>query len=245
MKFTILTLFPEFFQSYLDMGILKRALEDELFEVELVNIRDYSLDKHKKADDYPYGEGPGMVLMPQPSFDALEGRAHPRIHLSPRGSLLTQEKVRELAQHEEIVLFCSHYEGLDQRVIDQAIDEEISIGDYVLSGGEMAAMILMDAVIRLLPGVISGDSVEVESHEEGLLEYHQYTRPAEFRGMHVPKILRSGHHENIRRYRLEESIRLTLKQRPDMIRKGIEKGCYTEEMINLIEKLREEEKNEL
>lgn len=245
MKFTILTLFPEFFQSYLDMGILKRAREENLFEVDIVNIRDYSQDKHKKADDYPYGEGPGMVLMPQPALDALEGRAHPRIHLSPRGSLLNQEKVRELAGHREIVLFCSHYEGLDQRVIDTAIDEEISIGDYVLSGGEMAAMILMDAVIRLLPGVIAGASVEEESHEEGLLEYHQYTRPASFRGMDVPDILRSGHHEKIRKYRLEESVRLTLKHRPDMIRKGIKKGCYSKEILNLIEKLREEEKDEL
>ena len=245
MKFTILTLFPEFFQSYLDMGIPKRAREENFFEVDIVNIHDYSLDKHKKADDYPYGEGPGMVLMPQPALDALEGRAHPRIHLSPRGSLLSQEKVRELAGHDEIVLFCSHYEGLDQRVIDTAIDEEISIGDYVLSGGEMAAMILMDAVIRLLPGVIAGASVEEESHEEGLLEYHQYTRPASFRGMDVPDILRSGHHEKIRKYRLEESVRLTLKHRPDMISKGIQKGCYSREILTLIEKLREEEKDEL
>lgn len=245
MKFTILTLFPDFFASYLEMGILKRAQEEGLFQVEIVNIRDYSLDKHSKADDYPYGEGPGMVLMPQPALDALEGRPHPRIHLSPRGTLLTQEKVRELAQHQEILLFCSHYEGLDQRVIDSAIDEEISIGDYVLSGGEMAAMILMDGIIRLLPGVIAGDSTEEESHEVGLLEYNQYTRPASFRGMDVPEILRSGHHEKIRLYRLEESVRLTLKHRPDMIHQGIEKGCYSKEILHLIEKIREEEKDEL
>ncbi|NLY73480.1 MAG: tRNA (guanosine(37)-N1)-methyltransferase TrmD [Tissierellia bacterium] len=245
MKFTIISLFPEYFQSYLDMGIIKRALDDGFLEVELVNLRDYSLDKHKKADDYPFGEGPGMVLMAQPALDALEGRSHPRIHLSPRGELLDQAKVKALADNREITILCSHYEGLDQRVIDTAIDEEISIGDYILSGGEMAAVILMDAVIRLIPGVINKDSVEEESHEEGLLEYHQYTRPRVFRDLEVPEILFSGHHEKIRLYRLEESIRLTMKRRPDMIEKGLASGTYNEEVLKLIEKIREEERNEL
>lgn len=245
MKFTIISLFPEFFQSYLDMGIIKRAIDYGHLEVELINLRDYSLDKHKKADDYPFGEGPGMVLMAQPALDALKDRGHPRIHLSPRGELLDQAKVKTLAENREIVILCSHYEGLDQRVIDTAIDEEISVGDYVLSGGEMAAVILMDAVIRLIPGVITKDSVEEESHEEGLLEYHQYTRPRVFRDLEVPEILFSGHHEKIRLYRLEESVRLTMKRRPDMIEKGLASGIYNEEVKKLIKKIREEERNEL
>ncbi len=245
MKFTIITLFPEFFESYLSMGILKRARQEGNLEVDLVNLRDYSLDKHKKADDYPFGEGPGMVLMAQPALDALEGRSHPRIHLSPRGKLLNQDMVKNLAKEEEITILCSHYEGIDQRVIDSAIDEEISIGDYVLSGGEMGAMILMDAIIRLVPGVIADASVEEESHEDGLLEYHQYTRPRVFRGMEVPEILLSGHHKNIRSYRLEESIRLTMLRRPDMIEKGLASGKYNKEIIKIIEKIREEERNEL
>lgn len=245
MKFTIITLFPDFFDSYFSMGILKRAREEGYLEVEIINLRDFSLDKHKKADDYPFGEGPGMVLMAQPALDALAHRAHPRIHLSPRGKLLNQQMVRDLATHKEITLLCSHYEGIDQRVLDHAVDEEISIGDYILSGGEMAAMILMDAVIRLIPGVISGASVHEESHEEGLLEYNQYTRPREFRGMSVPEILLSGHHENIRRYRLEQAVRLTLKRRPDMIDRGVKTGMYNQEVLNLIKKIREEERNEL
>ncbi|HZK10489.1 MAG TPA: tRNA (guanosine(37)-N1)-methyltransferase TrmD [Clostridia bacterium] len=245
MKFTIITLFPDIFDSYFSMGILKRAQEEEHLEVEIVNLRDFSLDKHKKADDYPFGQGPGMVLMAQPAIDALENRSHPIIHFSPRGNLLNQEKVRQLAQYEEITLLCSHYEGIDQRVLDHFVDEEISIGDYILSGGEMAAMILMDAVIRLIPGVISDESVHEESHEDGLLEYNQYTRPRSFRGLDVPEVLFSGHHEKIRLYRLEEAVRLTLNRRPDMIEKGIKKGIYNQEILKLIEKLREEERNEL
>ncbi len=245
MKFTIVTLFPEFFDSYFSMGILKRAQDEGYLEVNIVNLRDFSFDKHKKADDYPFGEGPGMVLMAQPAFDALENCAHPRIHLSPRGKPLNQEVVKSLLEHEEITLLCSHYEGIDQRVLDYAIDEEISIGDYILSGGEMAAMILMDAVIRLIPGVISGASVHEESHEDGLLEYNQYTRPRNFRGLEVPEVLFSGHHEKIRLYRLEEAVRLTLKQRPDMINRGMKTGIYSQEIIKLIEKFRKEERNEL
>lgn len=245
MKFTIITLFPDLFESYLEMHMIKEAIKKGHLQVELVNPRDYSLDKHKKADDYPFGEGPGMVLLAQPALDALEGRAHPRIHLSPRGKLLDQAMVKRLAQEEEITLFCSHYEGLDQRVIDQAIDEEISIGDYVLSGGEMAAIILMDAVTRLVPGVIKQESVEEESHEAGLLEYHQYTRPRDFRGLKVPEVLFSGHHEKIRLYRLEEAVRLTMERRPDMIEKGLNSGTYDEEVIEIIKKIREEERNEL
>lgn len=245
MKFTIITLFPEFFDSYLSMGILERAREEGHLEVNLVNLRDFSKDKHNKADDYPFGQGPGMVLMAQPALDALEGREHPRIHLSPRGKLLNQDMVKSLAKRDEITLLCSHYEGIDQRVLDSAIDEEISIGDYVLSGGEMAAMILMDAVIRLIPGVIKDESVEEESHEEGLLEYNQYTRPRVYRGMEVPEILVSGHHEKIRRHRLEESVSLTLKRRPDMIEKGLASGSYNKEILEIIKKLREEERNEL
>lgn len=182
-----------------------------------------------------------MVLLAQPLFDALrEDKGH-IVHLSPRGILLTQEKVRQLAQKEEITLICSHYEGLDQRVIDRWVDEEISIGDYVLSGGEPAALALVDALMRVLPGVIAKESLHEESHDGGLLEYHQYTRPEEYEGMHVPEILLSGHHQKIRDYRLEQQVRLTLQRRPDLIAKGRRENLYSPKVLALIEKVMKEE----
>jgi tRNA (guanine37-N1)-methyltransferase len=241
MEVRVLTLFPERIQSYFQEGIPRRALEEGHLKVKTENIRDYSTNKHRKADDYPYGEGAGMVLLAQPLFDALRHDSGYIVHLSPRGNLLTQKKVQELAEKKELTLICSHYEGLDQRVIDTWVDEEISIGDYILSGGELAALVLIDAVMRCLPGVICEESLQEESHVCGLLEYHQYTRPEEFEGLEVPKILLSGHHQNIRDYRLEEQVRLTLHRRPDMIAKGLQEGIYPEKVIELIRKLLKED----
>ncbi len=241
MEVRVLTLFPERIQSYFQEGIPRRALEEGHLKVKTENIRDYSTNKHRKADDYPYGEGAGMVLLAQPLFDALRHDSGYIVHLSPRGNLLTQKKVQELAEKKELTLICSHYEGLDQRVIDTWVDEEISIGDYILSGGELAALVLIDAVMRCLPGVICEESLQEESHVCGLLEYNQYTRPEEFEGLEVPKILLSGHHQNIRDYRLEEQVRLTLHRRPDMIAKGLQEGIYPEKVIELIRKLSKED----
>ncbi|HHX04053.1 MAG TPA: tRNA (guanosine(37)-N1)-methyltransferase TrmD [Tissierellia bacterium] len=241
MRIRILTLFPALMEHYFLEGIPRRAVEEGHLEIVVENIRDYSTNKHRKADDYPYAEGAGMVLLAQPLFDALRHDSGHVIHLSPRGHLLTQKKVQELAEHEEITLICSHYEGLDQRVIDKWVDEEISIGDYVLSGGELAALVLIDALMRCLPGVIAEESLEEESHVAGLLEYHHYTRPEEFEGMKVPEILLSGHHQHIRDYRLEEQVRLTLQRRPDMIAKGLQEGVYPEKVIKLIRKLSKED----
>lgn len=241
MEVRVLTLFPERIQSYFQEGIPRRALEEGHLKVKTENIRDYSTNKHRKADDYPYGEGAGMVLLAQPFFDALRHDSGYIVHLSPRGNLLTQKKVQELAEKKELTLICSHYEGLDQRVIDTWVDEEISIGDYILSGGELAALVLIDAVMRCLPGVICEESLQEESHVCGLLEYNQYTRPEEFEGLEVPKILLSGHHQNIRDYRLEEQVRLTLHRRPDMIAKGLQEGIYPEKVIELIRKLSKED----
>ncbi len=241
MKIRILTLFPETIEQYFREGIPRRALEEGHLELVIDDIRSYSTNKHRKADDYPYGEGAGMVLLAQPLFDALRQDNGYVVHLSPRGHLLTQKKVQELAEKEELTLICSHYEGLDQRVIDKWVDEEISIGDYILSGGELAALVLVDAMMRCLPGVIAEESLIEESHVAGLLEYHQYTRPEEFEGMNVPEILLSGHHQNIRDYRLEEQVRLTMQRRPDMIAKGLQEGIYPKKVLELIRKLSKEE----
>ena len=204
MKITILTLFPEMFTA-LSQSILGRALKSGKFSVDIVDIRDYTEDKHLKCDDYPFGGGAGMVMMAQPIGSAIEAvdpdHKARRIYLSPKGKTFRQEKVFELVEEEHLVLLCGHYEGVDQRAIDLFIDEEISIGDYVLTGGELPAMVVVDCVARYVEGVLSPESLVQESFSENLLEYPQYTRPVEYRGLTVPEVLRSGNHAEIDKWR--------------------------------------------
>lgn len=221
MKITILTLFPEMF-SALGASILGRAQKEKKLEVEVVDIRKYTEDKHLKCDDYPFGGGAGMVMMAQPVGSAIEAvdprHEARRIYLSPKGKTLRQDIVVSLAENERLVLLCGHYEGVDQRAIDLFIDEEISIGDYVLTGGELPAMVLIDCVARYIDGVLSPESLVDESFSEGLLEYPHYTRPIEYRGISVPEVLRSGNHAEIDKWRREQSVLLTKKNRPDLLR---------------------------
>jgi len=222
MIFEIVTLFPELIDVYAKNGIIGRAVENKLFEIKYVYLRDYSEDKHKKVDDYPYGGGPGMLLRPEPMFRALDAiKKHNSyiVYLSPKGSLFSQKKAIELSEKEHIIFIPGHYEGIDQRIIDKYVDEEISVGDYVLTNGELPALMIIDAVGRLLPGVLgSDDSTIEESHSGNLLEYPQYTRPESYMGLNVPEILLSGHHKNIEEWRLFKSMEITLNRRPDMIK---------------------------
>ena len=226
MKITILTIFPEMFESVLNSSILGRAREQGLVEVACVDIRPFSARKHKNTADYPFGGGAGMVMLAQPIMDAMkhvtgENFSGKRIYMGPRGTTLTTAKARELAKEDHLVLLCGHYEGVDQRALDACIDEEISIGDYILTGGELAAMVLTDAVSRFIPGVLgSGESAEEESFSDGLLEYPQYTRPRELNGMEVPEVLLSGDHAKIKAWRRQESLRATKKFRPDLLEKA-------------------------
>lgn len=220
MTITILTLFPGIFRGYLEGSILARAISRGLVTVKVVDIREFATDRHHVCDDAAYGGGPGMVMKPEPIAAALEattaagGRV---IYLTPSGRLFTQRAAEELAGGAAFTLLCGRYEGVDQRVIDSFVTEEFSIGDYVLSGGEVGAMAVVDAVTRLVPGVITGESLEEESFSEGLLEYPHYTRPEVFRGMRVPEVLLSGHHEKIRQWRLLRSVEKTLKYRPELL----------------------------
>ncbi len=220
MKFEILTLFPDMFTSLLGHSIIKRALDKRLLECELVNIRDFASNKHLQVDDYPYGGGAGMVMKADVMGAALQHCQKENswtIFLSPQGKTLNQSKVRELAQKEHLILVCGHYEGIDERIMAR-IDEEISTGDYILTGGELPAMIIFDAVARLIPGVLGSDqSAEEESFHDDLLEYPQYTRPPVFWDTPVPDILLSGHHENIRIWRKKQSLLRTLLKRPDLL----------------------------
>ena len=224
MKFKILTIFPDMIRAVLGESILGRAIASGAIEAEVIDIRPYSQNKHKNTDDTPYGGGAGMVMLAQPIVDAVEtamgddfhGR---RIYLSPRGKTLTQPTVERLAQEEELILLCGHYEGVDQRAIDLVIDEEISVGDYVLTGGELGALILVDAVSRLVPGVLGCEDSSVdESFSSGLLEYPQYTRPREYRGLSVPAVLLNGNQAHINRWRRDEALRATFERRPEMLR---------------------------
>ena len=220
MKIDILTLFPEMFAP-LKESIIKRAVEDEKIEINITNIRDYANPPHFRCDDMPFGGGAGMVMMCEPLFKAIEAvkQENSKIfYMSPRGKVFKQEMAREMSKLEHIVLLCGHYEGIDQRVIDYFNIEELSIGDYVLTGGELPAMVVADSIIRLIPGVIREESTLDESFSDNLLEYNQYTRPAEFRGMCVPEVLLSGHHKNIETWRKEQSIEITKKNRPDLIK---------------------------
>ncbi len=221
MKIDILTLFPEMF-SAMKESILGRAQKDGKIEINVINLRNYTQDKHLKCDDYPFGGGAGMVMMPQPIGSAIETldplHKARRIYLSPKGEVFRQQKVFELLSYQHLILLCGHYEGVDQRAIDLFIDEEISIGDYVLTGGELPAMVITDCVSRYVDGVISPSSLVDESFSENLLEYPQYTRPQEYRGLTVPEVLRSGDHAKIDKWRREQSVALTQKRRPDLLR---------------------------
>jgi tRNA (guanine37-N1)-methyltransferase len=222
MRIEVLTLFPEMFQGVFDLSVMKRAIDQKLVSISLHNIRDYTHDKHHTADDYPYGGGAGMVLKPEPIFEAVESidkkEGTPIILLSPQGRLFTQKVAQELAQHSQLVLICGHYEGVDERVREHLASDEISIGDYVLSGGELAAMVVMESVFRLVPGVLGSEESPLDdSHVGGLLEYPHYTRPPEYRGWEVPEVLLSGNHAQIKNWRREQAIRRTLEQRPELL----------------------------
>lgn len=221
MKIDILTLFPNSFVP-LTESIVGRARENNKIEINVIDIREFSLDKHKKCDDYTFGGGEGLLMTPQPLFDCIESvltKDSHVIYLSPKGRTLTQSVVQEISKYEHLILICGHYEGIDQRVIDTFVDEEISIGDYVLTGGELPAMVLCDSVARLLPDVLGNeDSFKNESFSGGLLEFPQYTRPSEFRGQKVPEVLLSGNHQEIAKWRKEQSKILTKKRRPDLLK---------------------------
>ena len=222
MKFDVLTLFPEMF-DLLNYSILGKAKEKNLIDVNLINIRDFSKDKHKKVDDTPYGGGAGMVIRPDVVYDAYKSVKNEDakvIYMSPQGNILNQKKVEDLSKNEHLIILCGHYEGIDQRVLDKIVDEEISIGDYVLTGGEIPAMVLIDSVSRYIEGVINQDSIQEESFSNGLLEYPQYTRPEVFEGEKVPDVLLSGHHKNIEKWRKDKSIEITKIKRPDLLNKG-------------------------
>lgn len=223
MRIDVLTLFPEMF-SALDHSILGRATRKGLLDINVVNIRDFSKDKHKKCDDYPFGGGAGMVMMAQPVCDAFDSLGLDcdvmRIYMSPKGRKLTQSLVKELSAYRHLVLLCGHYEGVDQRALDLNIDMEVSIGDYVLTGGELPAMVLIDAVSRYIPDVLGSEQSTVdESFSDNLLEYPQYTRPQNFRGLEVPEVLVSGNHQKVDEWREKLKLEITMKNRPDLLEK--------------------------
>ncbi|MNS91901.1 tRNA (guanine-N(1)-)-methyltransferase [compost metagenome] len=219
MKFDVLTLFPEMFDS-LNKSIIGRAAEKNLISINTVNIRDFSKNKHKKVDDTPYGGGAGMVMMPDVIYDAYESIKDDDakvIYMSPQGKTLNQKKIEELSKEKHLVLLCGHYEGVDQRIIEEIVDEEISIGDYVLTGGEIPAMVLIDSVSRYVEGVLSEGSSDEESFAQGILEYPQYTRPESFNNKKVPDILLSGHHKNIEKWRRAQALKNTYLKRPELL----------------------------
>lgn len=224
MHIDVLTLFPEMFNGVLDTSILKRAQEQRAFTYELINFRTFSQNKHQKVDDYPYGGGAGMILTPQPIFDAVDYARNKRettpriILLCPQGERYTQAKAEEFAKENHLILICGHYEGYDERIRQYLVTDEISLGDFVLTGGEIAAMAIIDSVVRLLPGVLGNKvSKEDDSFTTGLLEHPHYTRPADYKGMRVPNVLLEGHHAKIARWRMKESLRRTLLRRPDLL----------------------------
>jgi len=220
MKFSVLTLFPEMFDC-LKQSIIGRAEEKNLININVINMRDFSKDKHKKVDDTPYGGGAGMVIKPDivyDSYKSIQDENAKVVYLSPQGKLLDQKKVECLSKEKHIVLLCGHYEGIDQRVIDEIVDEEISIGNYVLTGGEIPAMVLIDSVSRYVEGVLDKESIKEESFSNNLLEYPQYTRPEIFLNKKVPEVLLSGHHENIRKWRRKESLQNTYIKRPELLK---------------------------
>lgn len=239
----VLTLFPQFFYDMLNWSIIGRAVENNIVEINSINIRDFSKNKHKKVDDYPFGGGPGMVMNPEPIYDAISSVKSidsKVIYLSPQGKKLNQKILNDLSKESHLILLCGHYEGIDNRVIENYVDEEISIGDYVLTGGEIPAMVLIDGITRLLPGVLSTDeSFLDESHYNGILEHPQYTRPRVFNDLNVPEVLLSGNHQKINDWKTYESLKSTLIKRPDLL-KNID---LDEKTINLLEKIKLELEN--
>lgn len=240
MKFHVLTLFPEIVESYFTASIMAKAVERKLVDYSLVNIRDFAFDKHRTCDDLTYGGGAGMLLMPEPvslALDSVDARNKRVIYLTPSGKPFTQALAKEFSEERELVLLCGRYEGLDQRVIDEYVTDEVSIGDYVMSSGEIASLVVIDCVYRLLDGVISEESLVEESFSDGLLEYPQYTRPAVFRDRAVPDVLLSGHHEHIRLWRLKKRLEKTLKNRPDLIESKRNSGTWTSELEKLLKEI--------
>lgn len=223
MRFDLITIFPEIFRGVFDFGIIRRAVEAGLIEISTHDLRDYTCDRHHQTDDRPFGGGAGMVMKPEPLFRAIEAVTHGAtgasvVLLSPQGRLFNQRVAEELSEKPHLVLICGRYEGIDERVVEEVVDDEISIGDYVLSGGEIPAMVIVDAVTRLIPGALGSDeSAEQDSFADGLLDYPHYTRPAEYRGLKVPDILLSGNHAEIARWRRLKAIERTLRRRPDLI----------------------------
>jgi len=250
MKYTVLTLFPEITDAFFANSIMAKAIKRGIIEYQALNIRDFASDKHKTCDDAPYGGGPGMLMLPEPLDLAIKSvlpaenaAEKPRIiYLSPSGRPFNQELARELAAERELILICGRYEGIDQRIIDRYVDNEISVGDYVLSSGEVAALAVIDATYRLVDSVICAQSLDEESFSGGLLEYPQFTRPEVFDTMKVPEVLLSGHHEQIRLWRLEKRVEKTMRERPDLIQKGTETApdgsrVFNNEIIKIIDRL--------
>lgn len=237
MKINILTLFPELFTAFKSQSIIGRAVKNGLIEINIINIRDFCFDKHQQADDTPFGGEGGMVMKPEPIFRALENCGGKVIYTSPQGIKFDQKIALELKDEKEITIIAGHYEGIDERVVEEKVDMEISIGDFVLTGGELPSMVMVDAIARLIPGVITKSSYENDSFFNGLLDYPQYTRPAEYMGLKVPNVLLSGNHKNTREWRMKESLRRTYLRRPDLLEK--------KELSKLEKKLLDEIKNEL
>lgn len=241
MRFHVMTLFPDMISAGLGTSITGRAIENHIFELNIVNIRDYSKDKHKHVDDYPYGGGAGMVMQPGPVYDCYQDivkdmKKKPRvIYMTPQGKVFSQAIAEELSKEEELIFLCGHYEGIDERVLEEIVTDELSIGDYVLTGGELPAMVMIDSISRLIPGVLNNDdSAECESFQDGLLEYPQYTRPETFMDKKVPPVLLSGHHGNIEKWRREQSLKRTLLRRPELL----EKAELTKDDKKILENLR-------
>lgn len=227
MNFYVMTLFPDMVKDGLNTSIIGRAMEKDLIHIEAVNIRDFTKDRHKHVDDYPYGGGAGMVMQPQPVYDCFDHIAKkmdkkPRVlYMNPQGQVFNQKKAQELSSEENLVFLCGHYEGIDERVLEEIVTDHLSIGDYVLTGGELPAMVMIDTISRLVPGVLNNDdSAEYESFQDGLLEYPQYTRPEEFHGKKVPEVLLSGHHGNVAKWRRAQSLKRTWERRPDLFEKA-------------------------
>ena len=242
MRFTVVTLFPEIIDGYFANSIMAKAVESGMVEYSVVNIRDYAEDRHKTCDDAPYGGGAGMVLKPEPLSAAIENNFHDEkiIYMSASGTRFTQGTAHELSREKGLMMLCGRYEGVDQRIIDRYVDMELCIGDFVLSSGEVAALACIDAVYRLCEGIISADSLEEESFQNGLLEYPHYTRPEVFQGMKVPEVLLSGHHENIQAWRLQKSIEKTMKNRRDLLKKA----CENEKIAKIYKNIADVKENE-
>ena len=243
MKFTVLTLFPDIVKAFFENSIMAKAVEKEIIAYDLVNIRDFALDKHRTCDDGTYGGGAGQLMLPEPlsrELDSVGAKRKFVIYVTPSGKPLTQNLAQELSRKDELVFICGRYEGIDQRIIDSYVDMEVSIGDYVMSSGEVAATVVIDTVYRLVDGVINHESLEEESYCDGLLEYPQYTHPEEWNGMKVPPVLLSGNHEEIRKWRLKKRLMKTLANRPDLIWEARKNGKLSLEAEKMIEEINEQ-----